>query len=708
MAQVCTSCGATVTPEELAQGLAVRIDGKPVCPMCIDALPGEAVVRINQLRALRGLASTTYVTTLPRHPEFRVFTFTTAPNLVVHRRSLAATGTFIAPPLPPPGQRKNLVRARGAPPPPPPNPWPMIAVVAGGVLLVGALAAWLIGSGGGRSAPQPSPEPPPAARPEPAAPVVKRTRIDYPADPFAAWSSATADRACPPELRQAIGTEVAQAQWRQLAAIEADLDAGRLDQAERGLAAWRQHRDVASPDIAGRATEFASRLREAREALARQHRQQEPVQKPPPPLPEPTPAAPATRAPEPLPVAPAPEPPVIPAQPATRPVPVPVPAPPDKDPIAAPLPPAAGAPAIAPWDSLTLIGTERRRMDAEATTILAPWPVGFCPPLIGDRGQMLIPLRQPISQGASGLVFVMHPGQSDRLAIAASITMPGANAPVVLRKLPPLELAGGEWQPVAVTLPADLGPGATRAMLKLESPTRKTFAMARAVTVSGRAPEIADAGPLAAALYRSDAIKPQTALLKLAGQFRGSGKRALELDPTNAKVLLCDPGKGFTEDEKAVEAGLRDFRGAHRAGANHAVRLPANALELKPMGGDEVHFVVIALNGDEDNPASGWNGERVWSYLSALKQISGGCAPIPVIALGSLKAPRGGEAPADSPAGRLRDHCLRLGFPLIDLGRRPEGRHGDYPRCREEAMAMVTTALRNLAWDIERQLPGRR
>src|SRR4051812_16169359 len=107
----CASCNALVTPEDLAQGLAVRVDGKPICANCVDLLPGRAQVAINKLRALKGLNATTYRVEDPRHPEHARYTFTTAGNVLGHRRALRATGEFHAPLLP----------AGGAPPEPLPR-----------------------------------------------------------------------------------------------------------------------------------------------------------------------------------------------------------------------------------------------------------------------------------------------------------------------------------------------------------------------------------------------------------------------------------------------------------------------------------------------------------------------------------------------------------------------------------------------------------
>ena len=122
-ASPCHSCGAPVSKDELVQGLAVRIDGNLVCPLCVDGLPGEAQVKINRVRALRGLNAVTYRVERLRHPRLAAYTFTTAGNLNVHRRDLSASGRFEAPLLPPPSER---------PPAPTPAMAPGPAAAAGG------------------------------------------------------------------------------------------------------------------------------------------------------------------------------------------------------------------------------------------------------------------------------------------------------------------------------------------------------------------------------------------------------------------------------------------------------------------------------------------------------------------------------------------------------------------------------------------------
>ncbi|MEK7414151.1 MAG: hypothetical protein AAB263_12625 [Planctomycetota bacterium] len=111
---ICASCGATVGTEEIAQGLAVKSTGKLMCPLCVDHLPGDAKIHINQMRALRGMAVTTYRVFSPRHPGLPLFSFTTTSILVGHRRQIALGNTFHAPPLPPAGSRPRLPTAEEA------------------------------------------------------------------------------------------------------------------------------------------------------------------------------------------------------------------------------------------------------------------------------------------------------------------------------------------------------------------------------------------------------------------------------------------------------------------------------------------------------------------------------------------------------------------------------------------------------------------
>ena len=57
---MCSVCAAHVPLHEMKQGLAVRISGQVVCPICIDTLPADEQTRVEQMRALGQVESKTY------------------------------------------------------------------------------------------------------------------------------------------------------------------------------------------------------------------------------------------------------------------------------------------------------------------------------------------------------------------------------------------------------------------------------------------------------------------------------------------------------------------------------------------------------------------------------------------------------------------------------------------------------------------------
>lgn len=229
----CAECAQPITSVELSQGLAVRVDGHLVCPNCVDALPGEAQIRINQFRAVRGLNVTTYRVSLRDHPRLHAYSFTTAANITLHRRELQETGRFEAPLLPP----SSPPELATPPPPPPPmrsrpapaplaKHFPLIAVAVAVVLV-----AVIVATSG------PGPKPPTIARveaPQVIVPVVEaRSRISYDTDPLRAWAEATSDRACPTAVLQAIADQLSALRQQQLDGAEVALRTGNLAEANR-------------------------------------------------------------------------------------------------------------------------------------------------------------------------------------------------------------------------------------------------------------------------------------------------------------------------------------------------------------------------------------------------------------------------------------------------------------------------------------------
>ncbi len=218
-AMPCATCGALVSKEELTLGLAVRVAGRLVCPQCVDGLPGATQVKINQVRALRGLEVTTHRVLNTRHPHLNAFTFTTAANLNGHRRQFHDTGTFSAPVLAAGTPVPRLPKAT------PRGPSPKLVIGAGfAALVIIAVVVTLIASRPAAEAPD---APGMAQAAAPATP--ERQRLDYAAEPLAAWSEAAADRSCPQTVLQQIAGEVTAQRSAQLDAAERALSEDRLE-----------------------------------------------------------------------------------------------------------------------------------------------------------------------------------------------------------------------------------------------------------------------------------------------------------------------------------------------------------------------------------------------------------------------------------------------------------------------------------------------
>ncbi|HEX3135665.1 MAG TPA: hypothetical protein VHX44_19035, partial [Planctomycetota bacterium] len=232
----CTRCGAGISNDDLSGGLAVRVDGELVCQMCVDTLPGEAVVRINQVRALRGLEVTTYSVKNAKTPRLQLFSFTTSANITSHRRKLATDGFFDAPPLPPPSERQRLPtpstakvvtdrHARGQMP----ARTPMLIAAGGTIVVLGGIALAFALAAPGKK-PTPSGEPvTEVPAPQPAKAL--KTRLDYPVDPLQAWTQATQDHECPTLVLQGIAQDLTRKRSAQLDDADVALAERRVDDA---------------------------------------------------------------------------------------------------------------------------------------------------------------------------------------------------------------------------------------------------------------------------------------------------------------------------------------------------------------------------------------------------------------------------------------------------------------------------------------------
>ncbi len=99
-ALACSRCDGPVNPDDLVEGLAVRIDGLTVCALCIETLSPALRIQINRVRALKGLAVVTYRVTRHTHPTLNFYSFTNAGMLLLHRRALVHGTEFSTPDLP--------------------------------------------------------------------------------------------------------------------------------------------------------------------------------------------------------------------------------------------------------------------------------------------------------------------------------------------------------------------------------------------------------------------------------------------------------------------------------------------------------------------------------------------------------------------------------------------------------------------------------
>ncbi|TVR47966.1 MAG: hypothetical protein EA402_00845, partial [Planctomycetota bacterium] len=232
----CDRCGAMVTDRDLQQGLAVRIGNDLVCPVCVEGLPGDAQLKINQLRAMRGMDSTTYRVVDKQRPQVNFFTFSTSSNILRHRHELRDSGEYNPPLLPDRQrtvshraeakeaaaeaiqrtQRERLLRW-----------WPVAAVA--GALLLGILV-FSLGS------PESSEESPAEQAARVAAAAEERLREELQEeDPLSAWPRARAAFAADDPLVVELVAEVRQSLTQQLDEAEQALDSYALSRAQTAL-----------------------------------------------------------------------------------------------------------------------------------------------------------------------------------------------------------------------------------------------------------------------------------------------------------------------------------------------------------------------------------------------------------------------------------------------------------------------------------------
>ena len=573
----CTRCGATIATDDLNAGLAVRVDGSLVCEMCVDTLPGEAVVRINRMRALKGLEVTTYQVTNPKTPTLQLYSFTTAANVTTHRRKLVSDGFYEAPKLPPPGQRaplpvepKRTVTDRVAPGVRPGRTAMLIAAGATVAILLG-IAITVASLSSKKTTPaNDSALTTPAQLPPPEPPKPLKTRFDYAVDPIAAWVQVTQDIDCPNLVRQGIAQELIRKRNQQLDTAEEALAERRLDDAAALANGIALPDDITFRAVRDRENDLRNRLLASRTMAS--------IKPPIPTKIEPTPTQIPVPAPNPEPVAPPPLPVPTPIPVPVAPTPVPVAPTPTLPTPVAPTPPSK--PMLADgqaqvWNAPFIVTNRDKKPYALPFDgnefIPENWPGGIdaiyrsSRALTLKRHAMFFDLKKTsLDQG--GLALLLHPLRIDRKSVVLSLT----DAKGKTITLPPVQFTDKIWTSVVIPLPVDAGFDAMNVItLGIEDhpsaegiPEDGGFIIGKLVLVHGRAPTESDLGLRPTALLpdlnRLGNI-PRLVKIIAKNRKRSSDKRFLELD--RVRMVIAGPWSAHIQVRSDLSAILKNTYG---------------------------------------------------------------------------------------------------------------------------------------------------
>ena len=570
-ALVCSRCDGPVQQEDLVEGLAVRVDGNPVCALCIESLPPAVRVQINRVRALKGLAVTTYRMAWAAHPGANRYTFTSAGLLLLHRRALVHGTEFTTPDLPSGGRPP----APAAPPAAPAvrRKLPLLLVGAAAVAVFAGVGA-VLAFGGGKppavevrapAVPTPSStarlDPPPATT-VPAASQA-RTANDYltgDTSALQAFLAAEADGATV-EIRERLADLVRADRDTQLKRAKQFLDRDQLDQTAKQLDLMRlpagreEFRDQEDAELALR-TQLERRRKAVAAAVPASPAMPDPVVptptavQPPPVAAPAAPAAPVANTP-PAAVMPSPEVPTAPAAVARR---------PRLEAWTGPLGPSGAS----------LIDADGRGK------IPSPWPFspGVSPPRFApalevrgadrkDRFTLQLSFRPELMQNG-GVCLALHPFSPKRKELLITrLDMPEA---------PEVRVAFGDaaWMPVGLPI---ANPTQGVVQLQITDTTYSgsdPFWLGPVVQVADASPDPASIGMLPSGLLVSDPIfDPATPLrlLKLAAKERGeerkwSDPKYMPIDD-GIKVLIPASGrKAFDDKQKDQVYDSLRFRAA--------------------------------------------------------------------------------------------------------------------------------------------------
>jgi hypothetical protein len=669
----CSRCGSEVLPEDLVQGLAVRLDGSTVCPVCVDGLPVVAQVTINRLRALRGLPTTTFRVQLPRHPRTAAFTFTTAGNQLVHRRHLLRGEEFHAPllppvakpavasPLPPAGGMGRLLLGIGA------------GAAVAGCLVAGGLVWWT------QRAPPPGSAAPATSRVQPQSPLIEPSvlpedapaaavpvRSDYPVDPLQAFAAATADAACPPAVRERLVSEVQAVAARQLTSIAQMVAAGQRERAGQELIT------LALPDDPA----FAEQR--ARHALLVAEQQAIPL----PPVP------PAQRAPVPPSAASVLVPRTTPAEtPAETPT---------ETPAAAEGSPASASAPISPMVSQIFPPLAQRLALDGSAAIPSPWPSSAIP---GKDPVPLDPIFQDPVKRAVELSLPAGPAGGVLVQINATAAL---RAQLDGNEVGQLARPTGQrtWQWWAITLPERPAAG----VLRVRTEGSGGFVLGPAVLVLGAEPTLA--------LLRTS----PPPLLCPPGFERGlaAHQRALidgrrnpipPFDPAAVKVLYGDDLSSMGSDLARRLGGARTD-----APPKQVEDVPDFApgwfprLQLKaktPLASAKQYSVLVLWPGTAAGKLA--EGKQLRDIRQGLLEPDPAYRRentllLPVVVVGAAVAVNDAQRPAlDAAYASLIAQADLLGLPVIDV-RTATGR--TKTAFRDDATRLLADGLANLTWHL--------
>ncbi len=221
----CSRCSAPIPPEDFKQGLAVKVQGEPVCKICVDG--GEAQQPVQRIPLMQ---QNIYRYTHPDHNNLNRFTFLTAGHIALHRRVDREQGQFDPPELPPADNdaetvavstnartrttkrdaRNQIDNDKKS------NNGVLIAVAAAVVLLL--VIFLVIGGSGDSGTTDPSNNQAQATAPK------EKTRSDFSADPMKAWDEARRVLKADSALLKSISEEVTDKIAKQLTKAKSLID----------------------------------------------------------------------------------------------------------------------------------------------------------------------------------------------------------------------------------------------------------------------------------------------------------------------------------------------------------------------------------------------------------------------------------------------------------------------------------------------------